>query len=66
MIAFTAEFDSGDITLDQNEIAEARWFGPGDTLPKIPFGISIASDLIQAHLPRGPANASNPGKDQPA
>lgn len=52
MIAFTAEFESGDITVDENEIAEARWFGPGDTLPKIPFGISIASDLIQAHLPK--------------
>ncbi len=59
MIAFTAEFESGDITLDENEIAEARWFGPGDALPKIPHGISIASDLIQAHLP-GSRNKVSP------
>ncbi len=51
MIAYTAEFDSGEITIDEAEIAEARWFGPDDALPKIPFGVSIASDLIRAHLP---------------
>ena len=51
MIAYTAEFESGDIKIDEAEIAEARWFGPGDALPKIPFGLSIASDLIRAHLP---------------
>ena len=51
MIAYTAEFADGDIRIDEAEIAEARWFGPGDTLPKIPFGVSIASDLIRAHLP---------------
>ncbi len=51
MIAFTAEFESGEIVIDTSEIAEARWFGPGDVLPKIPFGQSIASDLIRAHLP---------------
>jgi NAD+ diphosphatase len=51
MIAFTAEYDGGDITVDENEIAEARWFGPGDTVPRIPVGISIAGELITAHLP---------------
>ena len=51
MIAYTAEYDSGEISIDEAEIAEARWFGPGDALPKIPFGVSIASDLIRAHLP---------------
>ncbi|HEX2546979.1 MAG TPA: NAD(+) diphosphatase, partial [Ramlibacter sp.] len=29
MIAFTAEWDGGDIVVDTREIAEARWFGPG-------------------------------------
>jgi NAD+ diphosphatase len=53
MIAYTAEYESGTITVDATEIAEARWFGPGDVLPKIPFGVSIASDLIRAHLPTG-------------
>ena len=52
MIAFTAEYESGEIVIDKEEIAEARWFGPGDVLPNIPFGLSIASDLIRAHLPR--------------
>ena len=52
MIAYTAEYDSGDIRVDETEIAEARWFGPGDVLPPVPpVGISIAGALIQAHLP---------------
>jgi NAD+ diphosphatase len=55
MIAFTAEYAGGEIVLDPNEIAEARWFGPGDPLPEIPAGISIASALINAHLPPGHA-----------
>ncbi len=55
MVAFTAEYAGGDLRLDPNEIAEARWFGPGDPLPEIPPGISIASALINAHLPPGHA-----------
>jgi NAD+ diphosphatase len=52
MIAFTAEYAGGELALDPNEIAEARWFGPADDLPEIPGGISIASELIKAHLPQ--------------
>lgn len=52
MIAFTAEYLSGDITVDGIEIADARWFGAGDALPDFPTRISISSALIQAHLPR--------------
>ncbi len=51
MMAYTAEFVEGDVVVDATEIAEARWFGPHDDLPPIPHGISIASDLIRAHLP---------------
>jgi NAD+ diphosphatase len=52
MIAYTAEYDGGDIRVDETEIAEARWFGPGDAMPPVPpVGISIAGALIQAHLP---------------
>ena len=51
MIAYTAEYESGNIRIDEAEIAEARWFGPGDALPPIPHGISVASALIRAHLP---------------
>lgn len=52
MLAFTADYASGDITVDGIEIAEARWFGPGDALPELPTRISISSALIQANLPR--------------
>jgi NAD+ diphosphatase len=55
MIAFTAEYAGGELVLDASEIAEARWFGPDDDLPEIPSGVSIASELINAHLPRGHA-----------
>jgi NAD+ diphosphatase len=51
MIAFTAEYVSGEIRVDEHEIAEARWFGPGDPLPEIVTGISISGALISAHLP---------------
>lgn len=52
MIAFTAEYASGELAPDANEIAEARWFGPGDEFPEIPPGISIAAELIMANLPQ--------------
>lgn len=51
MIAFTAEYLSGEIRVDTNEIAEARWFGPDDEFPSIPPGVSIASELIRANRP---------------
>lgn len=51
MLAFTAEYVSGEIRIDPHEIAEARWFGPGDVLPATAPGVSIASALISAHLP---------------
>ena len=52
MIAFTAEYVSGDIVIDESEIAEAYWFGPDDPFPKVPpLGLSIAGHLIHAHLP---------------
>jgi NAD+ diphosphatase len=51
MIAFTAEYLGGDITVDGTEIVDARWFGPGDTLPDIPPTDSVAGSLIRAHLP---------------
>lgn len=51
MMAYTAEYQSGDIQIDTTEIADARWFGPDDDLPLVPHSISIASSLIRAHLP---------------
>ncbi len=52
MIAFTAEYAGGELVVDRNEISEARWFGPGDSMPEIPPPVSIAAALINAHLPR--------------
>jgi NAD+ diphosphatase len=52
MIAFTAEYESGDIVVDTNEIAEARWYGPGDKLPEFLRGVSISGELIAANLPQ--------------
>ena len=53
MIAFTADYVSGSIRIDESEIAEAAWFGPEDPFPNVPpLGLSIAGHLIQAHRPR--------------
>lgn len=52
MIAFTAEWAGGEIRVDEDEIAEARWFGPGDALPELPIAQSVARALIEANLPR--------------
>jgi NAD+ diphosphatase len=51
MIAFTAEYAGGEITLHDQEIDEARWFGPGDTLPTLSPSQSISRALIDANLP---------------
>jgi len=52
MIAFTAEYAGGEIRVEPTEIAEARWFGPGDALPELPPPQSISRALIAAHMPR--------------
>lgn len=51
MIAFTAEYAGGDIRCDPAEIAEARWFGPGDALPELSPPQSISRALIEANKP---------------
>jgi NAD+ diphosphatase len=51
MIAYTAEYASGDITLEDAEIAEARWFA-ADALPPLPAAVSIARRLIDATAAR--------------
>ena len=52
MVAFTAEYAGGDVKVDANEIAEARWFGREDALPELPPPQSISRALIEANLPR--------------
>jgi len=53
MIAFTAEYDGGEVRIQEDEIAEARWFGPGAALPDIPMRESIAGRMVRANLPPG-------------
>jgi NAD+ diphosphatase len=49
MIAFTAEYASGAIRLEEEEIVEAGWYKAG-TLPKVPPRVSIARQMIDAFV----------------
>lgn len=55
MIGFTAEYAGGDITLGDDEIADAQWFAP-DALPLVPPKISIARKLIDDFVARHTAS----------
>jgi len=45
MIGFTAEYDSGEISVDGQEITEASWY-EASNLPELPGKISIARKII--------------------
>ena len=45
MVGFGARYESGEIVLDEKEIAEAHWFTPGEA-PVFPTNMSIAGRLI--------------------
>jgi NAD+ diphosphatase len=47
MIGFTAEWKSGELSLDPREILDAGWFS-ADALPTIPPRLSIARRMIDA------------------
>jgi len=49
MIAFTADYLSGDIEIDNREIVEANWYTK-ETLPNIPDNYTVAGQLINAFL----------------
>jgi len=51
MLGFHAEYESGDIQLQDDEIADARWF-PIDNLPTIPGKVAISRWLIDDYLHR--------------
>lgn len=46
MVAFTAEYDSGEIMVDNCEITDAAWY-KADNLPDIPSTDSIAGKMIR-------------------
>lgn len=45
MVGFMADYQSGEINIDQEELEDAQWFSV-DNLPKIPSRITIARFLI--------------------
>jgi NAD+ diphosphatase len=47
MVGFNAEYVSGEIHLQQSEIAKGGWFRK-DNLPEIPEKLSIARMLLDA------------------
>jgi len=49
MIGFSAEYDSGEIDLDPEELEDARWFSI-DKLPPLPSQITIARFLIDSFI----------------
>lgn len=49
MLGFFADYLSGDLVPDGDEILEARWFKP-DELPDLPPGFSISRQLIEAFV----------------
>jgi NAD+ diphosphatase len=51
MIGFTAEYDSGEITIDGEEIVEAGWYR-ADGLPQLPGKLSIARQMIDWFIAR--------------
>ncbi len=51
MVGFEADYVSGDIKLQQSELASGAWFGI-DNLPTIPEKLSIARQIIDAWLDR--------------
>ena len=46
MIGFTAQYASGEIRIDEEEIVEAGWFRCGSTCRRSPGKLSIARQLI--------------------
>lgn len=49
MIGFIADYESGEISVDGEEITEADWFD-ADRLPELPGGVSIARKIIDWYV----------------
>ena len=47
MIGFRARYGSGELVLQEEEIAEAGWFAHDD-LPMVPPNMSIAGRMLEA------------------
>ena len=51
MVGFIADWESGDIRLEPDEMEDARWFTP-ETMPDLPHRMSIARALIEDFIER--------------
>jgi NAD+ diphosphatase len=51
MLGFHAEYASGDIVMQEDEIEDAQWFSVHD-LPPLPASRSIARYLIDSYVAR--------------
>lgn len=49
MIGFFAEYESGELCLQEEEIEDAQWFTK-ETMPLLPYSQSIAYEMIQVWL----------------
>lgn len=49
MLGFFAEYESGELCLQEEEIEDAKWF-QNDTLPNLPHNTSIARKMIETWL----------------
>lgn len=54
MLAFFADYVSGEIVCQPDEIEDARWFSPDNLPPVLPGPASIAYRLLQAGLKENP------------
>jgi len=54
MLGFHAEYDSGEINIQEDELSDAQWF-PYNALPNPPAMISISGWLIQDFIQRAEA-----------
>jgi NAD+ diphosphatase len=55
MIGFTAEYESGEILVDGNEIVEAGWYDV-QNLPDLPGKMSIAREIIDWFIHKSRTN----------
>jgi NAD+ diphosphatase len=55
MVGFTCNWKSGEIHIDPDEIADARWF-TRSAMPQIPPPMSISRQLIDSYLRAGAAS----------
>ena len=49
MLAYTCDYESGDIKVDGNEIVDAKWFDI-DNLPSIPPNSTLSGRLINSYI----------------